>query len=67
VCIEVIEFGHPSHDAAHLGTSERDEVGPWLAAAVTTEIAPGRAAVRAEQAAGTCPAATDRGVGGAGC
>jgi hypothetical protein len=67
VCGEVIEFGHPSHDGAHLGTSERDEVGPWLAAAVATEIAPGRAAVRAEQAAGACRAATDRGVDGAGC
>ncbi|MCO1658087.1 hypothetical protein [Pseudonocardia humida] len=67
VCAEVIEFGHPSSDTAHLSTSERDEVGPWLAAAVRTELAPERAAARAEQAAGTCPAATDRGVDGAGC
>ncbi|WP_214408327.1 hypothetical protein, partial [Pseudonocardia lacus] len=67
VCAQVIEFGHPSYDTAHLSTSERDEVGPWLAAAVTTELAPERAAARAEQAAGTCPAATDRGVDGVGC
>jgi hypothetical protein len=67
VCRTVTEFGQPSSDGVHLGVTERDELGPWLAGEVAAELDPVRAAARAEEAAVTCVAEPERGVGSAGC
>lgn len=67
VCRTVAEFGQPSSDGVHLGVTERDELGPWLAAAVAAELAPARVAARAGEAAATCVTEPERGVGSAGC
>jgi lysophospholipase L1-like esterase len=67
VCRSVTEYGLPSSDGVHLGATERDELGPWLAAAVAAEIAPARAAARAEELAASCGPESEKGVGSAGC
>jgi hypothetical protein len=67
VCRSVAEFGQPSFDGVHLGATERDELGPWLAAAVAAELEPARVAARVEEEAVSCVAEPDGGVDSAGC
>ncbi len=67
LCAEVIEFGRPAHDSAHLGAGERAVLGPWLRAAVAAELAPERVAARAQPQDGTCVAAPEGEVDSADC